>query len=106
MAKERNFDFLDYLILLVKNKKSLLILFFFTLILSYGAIYLFIGEKYDSTAIIVPSDQDQLGGFSSILKSFSSLPVGLGNISKGTSVDMYKTIIYSRSNLEKVVTEF
>src|ERR1035437_211106 len=106
MAKERNFDFLDYLILLVKNKKSLLILTFITFILSYGAIYLFVGEKFDSTAIIVPSDQDQLGGFSSLLKSFSSLPVGLGNISKGTSIDMYKTIIYSRTNLEKMANEF
>ena len=106
MAKERNFDFLDYLILLVKNKKSLLGLFLLTFLLSYGAIYFFVGEKYDSTAIIVPSDQDQLGGFSSLLKSFSSLPVGLGNISKGTSVDMFKTIIYSRSNLEKVANEF
>ena len=106
MAKERNFDFLDYLILLVKNKKSLLILTFITIILSYGAIYLFVGEKFDSTAIIVPSDQDQLGGFSSLLKSFSSLPVGLGNPGKGTSVDFYITLIYSRSNLEKVAKEF
>ncbi len=106
MAKERSFEFLDLVIILVKKKKLFLTLFFSCLVLSYLIIFFFVPSKYDSTALIIPSEQDQVSSFSSLLKTFSNLPIGLGGLQQSNSIDMYITIIYSRTNLEKVIYKF
>lgn len=102
----RGFDILDYFLISLKWKYFLIIQFVCVLIISYLLIYFFIPAKYDSSALIIPSQQEQLSGLSSVLKSFSSLPIGLGNLDKDNNIDRYNTIIYSRTNLDKVIKKF
>ena len=108
MAENRGIGFLDYLLILSKWKKFLLLLTVIVAILTYLAIYFLIPAQYDSTVVIVPSEQDQMGGISSLVKSFSNLPVNIPGLSKGkgTDTDLFTTVIYSRTNLDKVLNEF
>jgi tyrosine-protein kinase Etk/Wzc len=106
MAEERKVDFLDYLILLLKKKKFLLIYFISIIIVSYGAIYFFIAEQFEATAVILSPEGDQLNSLSSLMKSFSGAPLSLSSINKKSSTDIYNTLIYSRTNLNKIITKF
>jgi uncharacterized protein involved in exopolysaccharide biosynthesis len=106
MAEERKVDLFDYLILILKKKKFLLIYFFSIIIISYGAIYFFVEEQYDSTAVILSPEGDQLNGLSSFVKGLSGTPLSLSNINKKSSTDIYNTIIYSRNNLNKIINKF
>ena len=105
-AEKRGLDILDFFLIAAKSKKKLLILTFTILIISYIAIYFFIPPQYDSTALIIPSQQEQFGGISSLLKNVGNLPMGIGNISQNNDIEMYKTIIYSSTNLNKVIEKF
>lgn len=106
MTENRSIDLLDYLIIVLKWRKTLIIVAIITIILSYLSIYLFIPPEYDSTSLIIPAQQDQLGGITSMLKNFGSLPLGLGGFSKNDEIDKYKTIIYSRAMLDKIILRF
>ena len=106
MAEDKSIEFLDYLIILLKRKKFLIITFFSLIIISYLLIYLFVGEQFEATAVIIPSHQQELGEFSSILKDFSSLPINIGGLNQNNDIDLYTTIVNSRTNLEKVVQKF
>jgi len=107
MQQKNGLEFIDYLILLVKWKRFLFLLAIIAFGVSYTAIYLFIPEAFDAKALIVSSEQESGGGLSSILKGFSSLPLGnVGNLTKKGNSDIYNTIIYSRTNLEKIVKKF
>jgi tyrosine-protein kinase Etk/Wzc len=106
MEKKREFDFLDYLLLIVDKKKLFAILTVLFLGISYLSIYFFIPAQYDSKALIVSSESDQVGGLASLVKSFSNLPVSIPGLKSGTNTDVFKTIIYSRSNLEAVISKF
>lgn len=106
MPDKSNFSFYDILIIVLKYKKSLAIITLTTFIISYLAIYIFITPQYDSSALIVPSGQSSLTGFSSIVKNLKELPFGLGGSSSTDETDLYKTIIYSRTNLENMISRF
>lgn len=108
MQEKNNLELIDYLILLVKWKRLLIILAVLSLSISYACIYFFIPEGFDAKALIVPSEQDSNGGLSSLLKGFSSLPIGgnVGNLAKNKNIDLYNTIIYSRTNLETIIKKF
>ncbi|MGB7569061.1 MAG: hypothetical protein WBM07_14470 [Chitinivibrionales bacterium] len=108
MSDYYKIDFLDYLVLIVKWKKTLLTLFFSSLLVSYGLIFLFVPKQYESTAIILPSTEDNyMSGLYSMMKNFSSvMPGSLGNIKKESEMDLYKTIIYSRSSIENLIDKF
>ncbi|BDQ04190.1 Wzz/FepE/Etk N-terminal domain-containing protein [Ignavibacterium sp.] len=107
MEKQKlSFDLLDYLLVILKWKKVLIIISIIVLVLSYISIYLFIPPEYDSTSLIIPSQQEQFGGISSFLKNIGNLPIGLGGFSKNDVIDKYKTIIYSRTTLDKIIAEF
>lgn len=100
-------DIFDILLLLAKAKKLLILIFVTTLITSYGVIYLAIEPQYDATAIIIPSGQNQLAGISSMVKNISSiLPAGLSSINKESEMDLYNTIVYSRSCIEHLIEKF
>jgi capsule polysaccharide export protein KpsE/RkpR len=106
MTESRNFDFLDYLLLLVKRKNLFMIVTFLSLIISYLAIYFFIPTQFKSRSLIVISEGDQTSGLSSLMKSFSSLPVSIPGLKSGGDTDVFTTIIYSRTNLEDVIKKF
>jgi tyrosine-protein kinase Etk/Wzc len=107
MAEYKGLDFLDFLVVLTKWKKFLLILIISTFLISYLAIYFLIDEEFDSKALIIPSDDaSSSGSISGMMKNLKDLPLGLGGISKSKSTDLYLTIIYSRSNLENIIEKF
>lgn len=106
MVENRGLSFFDYLIIIIKWKKFLISLAVVVAVLSYLGIYFLIPPQYDATAVIVPSEQDQMGGIGSLLKSFSNLPVSIPGLKKSTSTDIYKTIIYSRTSMEKLIEKF
>ena len=103
---KRGIDILDYFLIILKWKKFLSFLAIIIFILSYLYIYFFITPQYDSTALLLPTKQGQLGGFSSLLKSFGNLPIGLGDLGESSSMDRFKTIIYSRTNLDDIIKKF
>lgn len=107
MENEKNIDLLDFIVIAVKRKKFLLFVGFFTAIISYTSIYFLINEKFESSGLIIPAEQESLGGMSSLLKSVSGLPLGnIGNLGKNPGIDLFNTIIYSRTNLVKLIEKF
>lgn len=106
MSDEKGLDFLDFLIIIAKWKRLLIFLALFSLITSYLLIYYYIPEQFDASALIIPSEQEQMGGFGSLLKGVSGLPMGLGSLSKNKSSDFFNTIIYSRTALDSVIDKF
>ncbi len=63
-------------------------------------------RQYDSTATILPSQDQSLDNVSGLLKDIKGLSIGLPNLSSNTDVEMYNTIIYSRTFLENVINTF
>lgn len=106
MTENRGFDLLDIFIIILKRKKFFISLFLISLILSYVAIYFLVQEEFDSTSLIISSKQDSFTGMSSLIKNFSNLPFGLGGMTQSDEIDKYKTIIYSRTNLDKIISEY
>jgi uncharacterized protein involved in exopolysaccharide biosynthesis len=103
--ENKNISLLDYFVITIKWKKFLITLFLATLILSYISIYFLIDEVFEATALIIPSEDKESTGLASLMKNFGSLPLGLSG-QKNSEIDMYKTIIYSRSNLENIMKKF
>ena len=106
MSQDRSIDILDLIITILKRKKLLFIITTVTFILSYLAIYIFIDEEYESTALIVPSGESTLSGFSGLMKNLKDIPLGLGGKSKSSETDFFTTIIYSRTSLENLISKF
>ncbi len=109
MANYRGFDLFDYVLLVVKRKKFFLLFFLFLLIVSYLAVYFLIPPEYDSTAIIVSSEEQNFSPIASLTKSISNLPLssfGLGSLSANDKYDLFTTFIYSRTNLVDLIKHF
>jgi len=105
MSEDKKVDLLDYLVILVKWKKTLLIISVITAIVSYLSIYFLIDEQFDSSATIIPVEENSISGVAGFLKN---LPIDIGETSgfSNSEMDMYNTIIYSRTVLEKVIKKF
>ncbi|HEX2985068.1 MAG TPA: Wzz/FepE/Etk N-terminal domain-containing protein, partial [Ignavibacteriales bacterium] len=95
----------EYFIILLKWKKFLFITLLLTLIGSYLLVYFFIEEEYKASSLIIPVEEESIGGMSSMLKSLKGLPIGMGG-SLNAQIDLYNTILSSRSILRKVVDKF
>ncbi len=106
MAEDRSIDILDHLLYLLKKKYFIGGLFVSLFVVSYLSIFFFVDEQFEATALIIPSEQDQLGGFSSLLKNLPSVSLGIGGLKKNTGTEIFVTIIYSRTNLENMVKKF
>ena len=109
MAQYRGLDLLDYLIVIVKWKRFLIILTVFSLIIGYTAIYFLVPPQYDATATIVATEDNQMNPISAIAGGLSDLPLnlmGFGGMSSSARYDLFTTIIYSRTNIEKMIEKF
>jgi capsule polysaccharide export protein KpsE/RkpR len=107
MTENKNFEFIDYFVLIVKWKKFLVVSFLLSLIIGYLLIFFLIDEKYDSTALIIPAEGGDVTGISSIMKSFTNLPISVPGLSGNKeTTDIYTTIIFSRQSLQKLVDKF
>ena len=104
MSEDKKVDLLDYLVIIVKWKKTLIIVALITAIISYLAIYFLIDKQYDAFATIIPVEENQITGIASLLKNIPSDITG-ANLNN-TEMSMYNTIINSRSLLEKVIDKF
>jgi len=106
MQENKGISFLDYLVILIKWKKFLIVLSAVVLICSYLAIYFLVTPKYDSKALIISTNNNDVGGMSSLLKSFTDLPINIPGLSPNSNMDIFTTIIYSRTTLEKIMKKF
>lgn len=106
MAEERKVDILDYLVLLVKWRRFLIILFILVLGGAYALVYYGMDEQFDATAVIIPSESGSGMGLSSIMKDLPNIPFGLGSSSAEEEMDLYETYIYSRTTMEEMLEEF
>lgn len=106
MAEYRGIDIMDFIIFLIKNKKIIIISTLVTLFLSYLIIFFFVKERFDSTALVIPSSQNSVGGISSLLSSFSNLPIDIGGVQTNEDIGMFETILFSRTTAEKMIDQF
>jgi uncharacterized protein involved in exopolysaccharide biosynthesis len=106
MPETKEFHLLDYVDFLVKRKELLLLVFVCSLVLSYLIILLFVEEQYEATAVIIPRTEDASSLSGGILRSMKALPFGLGAKSPRTDLDLYNTVINSRSMMEDVINTF
>jgi len=107
MSNFKGFDVLDFFILLIRNKKFLIITFVSSMIFSYLTIYFLVEEKFDSIGVIIPAESNDMSGISTLMKSFSNLPISIPGLSSAESTtDIYTTIIYSRSFIKKIIFKF
>jgi len=106
MVEDKKIDLLDYLVILIKWKKFLILLLLPTMIVTYLAIYFLIEEQFDAEALIIPAEDSSMGGIASLIGNLDvNLPFDLG-ASSSPEMGLYTTIIYSRSNLQKVIDKF
>ncbi len=109
MAQYQGLDFLDYLVVIVKWKRFLIILTVFSLIIGYLSVYFLISPQYDSKATIVATEDNQMNPISALAGGLSDLPLnltGFGGMSSSARYDLFTTIIYSRTNIEKMIDKF
>ncbi len=105
-AEDKKIDLLDYLVILIKWKKFLILLLLPTMIVTYLAIYFLIEEQFDAEALIIPAEDTSMGGIASLIGNLDvNLPFDLGATSS-PEMGLYTTIIYSRTNLQKVIDKF
>ena len=106
MSEDKKIDLLAYAVILVKWKKFLIALLLPTLIVSYLAIYFLVEEQFDSSALLIPAEDASLGGLASLIGNFgANLPFDIG-AGSSPEMNMYNTIIYSRTNLQRIIDEF
>lgn len=96
----------DYLKIIYNHKLLYLSIIISTMTLSYISIYLLIDERFDSKAVIIPSEQSMTGNLSSLLKNMNGLPFDIMGSSSTNDMDLYITILNSRSILEKIAKKF
>src|SRR6266571_5977066 len=102
----KQFTFLEYIDFLVKRKTLFLKIFVASLLLSYLGIYFFIDEQFEATALIIPREEDASTEAGSVLRGLKGLPFGLGPKSAKSEIDLYNTIIYSRTMMEDIIHQF
>ncbi|MCH7770452.1 MAG: hypothetical protein IIA49_05460, partial [Bacteroidetes bacterium] len=106
MAEEKKIDLLDYFVILIKWKKFLIALLFPFMIITYLGIYFLIEEQFDSSALLVPSEDASIGGITGLFGNFgANLPFDIG-AGSSPEMNMYNTIIYSRTNLQNIIDKF
>jgi tyrosine-protein kinase Etk/Wzc len=107
MSGNQKISLWNIIVLLVKSKKKLMFVFLISLIVSYAGVYFLTEKQYESTATIIPLNESSLSGLSSLLNNVSSvLPMGLGNINKESDMNLYLTILFSRSSIENLIDKY
>ncbi len=106
MSEKKSFGFLDLLVILVKWKRFFIFLFIISMVLSYLAIYFFVNERFDASSLLLPSSDQSTNGILSGLSELKGLPLGLGNLGENSDVDIYNSIVYSRTLLNTVIQKF
>ena len=103
MPDNKNFGLLDLLVIVVKWKRFLLGLAIVSMVISYLTIYFFVEERYEASSLLLPSQDENTAG---LLSGLKGLPIDIGGLGQTSDVDLYKSIIYSRSVLDQVINQF
>lgn len=106
MAEDhKEINLLDYVVIFVKHKIFLIGTTFVFMVIFYLLVLFFVDEQFDSTATIIPAQDQSLGGIASMLGDLGNLPFGIGT-SANPDVGMYNTIISSRSLADAAIKKF
>jgi tyrosine-protein kinase Etk/Wzc len=106
MPDKKEFHLIDSIDFLVKRKELIILVFFFSFVITFAGIYFFVEEQFEATATIIPREDDASNIAGGILSSIKKMPFSLGTKSASSDVDLYKTIIYSRTMMEDVINKF
>lgn len=107
MTDKYTFNFFDFLLMALKYKTRFISLFFITLISSYLFILFTMKPQYDSSATVIPSKQESMAGIFSLVNNFkSALPGGLSSLSIESDMNLFNTIIHSRTSLDTIIEKF
>ncbi len=109
MTEKKDTGLLNLLVIFVKWKRFFILLFIISMVLSYLAIYFFVTPRFDASSLLLPSGEQANGGILSGLSGLSGLkglPLGLGNFGENSDVDIYNSIVYSRTLLNSVIKKF
>ncbi|MBT8390668.1 MAG: hypothetical protein KJO48_02755 [Ignavibacteria bacterium] len=106
MAESQKLTLTDYLVYIVKYRRVLIITLLLTGLIGYLTVYLVIEEQFDSVSVIIPSEDEGMGGIAGLLGSLQDLPLDITSGVSSEEMGMYNTIIYSRTMLEKVIKQF
>lgn len=106
MATLKKAQFIDFLVILVNWKHVLISITFFSMIISYVAIYFFIDEEFEASSIILPSEDNSTTGFAGLMKNLKGLPLDIAGGLSNKELSTYNTIVYSRSVLDSVIDKF
>jgi tyrosine-protein kinase Etk/Wzc len=103
---QRQFHLLDLIDYVVKRKEMFVGIFILSFILSFGGVYFFIEEQYESAAVLIPRSEDGMSAVGSLLRSVKGVSMGLGAKAPKSETDLYTTIVYSRTMMEDVIRTF
>lgn len=106
MPSTNGFHLLDYIEFLIKRKQLILIVFFVSLVTCYAAIYTLVEEQFEASATIIPREDETSSIANSVLRGVKGVPLNFGGASPSVQIDLYKTIVYSRTMMESVITKF
>ncbi len=106
MLNRDDFHLIDFMEFVVKRKRNFMSIFILSLILSYAGIYLFVEEKFDATAMIVPQEDNTMALGGSLMRNVKALSLSSGKTSGNPQIDLFKTIISSRSMMEDIIRQF
>ncbi|MFA8343481.1 MAG: GumC family protein [Rhodothermaceae bacterium] len=106
MDKNTNIDFADLLIVFLKWKKTIISLVFISMVIAYLGIYYFVEEKFDASAMIIPSEESS-GGIAGLIGGLSNLPIDIpGMTQSSVEVGMFNTIISSRTMKDELIEKY
>ncbi|MGD1045868.1 MAG: Wzz/FepE/Etk N-terminal domain-containing protein [Bacteroidota bacterium] len=106
MFDKNGFHLIEFFDFLVKRKELILLVFISSLVLTYVGIFFLVENQYEATAVIIPREDDASSVAGMALSSIKKLPFSLGSKSSSSDMDLYKTIIYSRTMMENVINKF
>ena len=102
----KEFHLLDYLTFAIKRKEMFLAVFMISLVVVYLGVYFFVEEEYESTAVLIPRGEESQSLASGLLRSMKGISLGLGSRTPRSEMDLYSTIIYSRTMMEDIIRTF
>ena len=106
MFDKNGFHTVELFDFIVKRKELILLIFITSLVLTYVGIFFLVENQFEATAVIIPREDDASSIAGVALSSMKKLPFNLGSKSSSSDMDLYKTIIYSRTMMENVINKF
>lgn len=104
--KKTKISLLDYAVLLVRYKKFIFGITLLIMVSFYLSVYFFVDEQFDSTATIIPAQDNSLSGLAGALGGFADLPFDMGGFQSNPEIGLYNTILKSRTNAERIIEKY